>query len=353
MTTLLTPRQESIASIAALTAAGNQEKLKTALNRGLDAGLTVNDEKEILLQMYAYTGFPKSLSAINTLTDVLSERQKRGLSDTIGEEPHTLPAGTDRYAYGKSVVEKLFGPEKGVAGYAVTVPATDTFLKEHLFADIFSRNVLSTQDRELATVSALAALGNVRPMLKAHMTGAMNTGLTADQIGSVLTVVQNELGTPGEKARSVLESLTEPEKTQNPVADIDTVFAQGEVNPYGRFFTGTTYFTRVSEYDDVWDASLANVTFEPGARTNWHTHTGGQILLVLDGSGYYQEKGRPARRLNKGDVVRIPVDTEHWHGAAPDSWFTHVSLETNGATNKVDWLEPVTDEEYNQAVKGE
>lgn len=95
---------------------------------------------------------------------------------------------------------------------------------------------------------------------------------------------------------------------------------------------------------------MANVTFEPAARTNWHTHSGGQILLVMDGIGYYQEKGQPARRLTKGDVVRIPPDVNHWHGAAPNSWFVHVSLETNGETNKVTWLEPVTDEEYRGAT---
>ena len=131
------------------------------------------------------------------------------------------------------------------------------------------------------------------------------------------------------------------------------IFGTGqENNAFAQFFIGKSYLNPLTSPEEC-GLLFANVTFEPGARTNWHTHTGGQILLVLDGSGYYQEKGRPARRLNKGDVVRIPVDTEHWHGAAPDSWFTHVSLETNGATNKVDWLEPVTDEEYDQAVKGE
>lgn len=129
-------------------------------------------------------------------------------------------------------------------------------------------------------------------------------------------------------------------------APIDTVFAQGEPNPYGKYFTGQTYLTMLSSNDTVFNAPVGNVTFEPGARTNWHKHTGGQILLVLAGEGRYQERGKEVQVLHKGDVVRIAPDVEHWHGAAPESWFTHISLETNVPNNQAIWLEPVTDEEY-------
>lgn len=129
-------------------------------------------------------------------------------------------------------------------------------------------------------------------------------------------------------------------------APIDTVFGQGEINPYGKFFTGQTYLKRLSANDEVWNSSLANVTFEPGARTHWHKHSGGQILLVLSGEGRYQERGGNVQILHKGDVVRIAPDVEHWHGAAPDSWFTHISVEANLPGNATDWLEPVNDQEY-------
>lgn len=108
---------------------------------------------------------------------------------------------------------------------------------------------------------------------------------------------------------------------------------------------------RLSANDETWHSSLANVTFEPGARTNWHKHSGGQILLVLDGEGRYQERGKPVRILHKGDVVRIPLNVEHWHGAAPDSWFTHISVETNLPNNETTWLEPVTAAEYNDETR--
>ena len=139
-------------------------------------------------------------------------------------------------------------------------------------------------------------------------------------------------------------SFTEAKEMKQ--ATIDTVFEQGESNPYGQYFTGQTYLTMLNGRDDVFNAPIGNVTFEPGARTNWHKHSGGQILLVLNGEGRYQEKGKDIRVLRKGDVVRIVPNIEHWHGAAPDSWMTHISLETNVPDNVTTWLEPVSDAEY-------
>ena len=128
--------------------------------------------------------------------------------------------------------------------------------------------------------------------------------------------------------------------------ELEQPFKKGDINPYNKFFTGTTYLTRLSENDSIWNSSIANVTFEPKARTNWHKHSGGQILLVTAGEGRYQEKGKEIQILKKGDVVRIPLNVEHWHGAAPDSWFAHISIETNLPNNETTWLGPVSDKEY-------
>lgn len=144
-----------------------------------------------------------------------------------------------------------------------------------------------------------------------------------------------------------LQAKNKEEKQMTKKAPIDTIFAQGELNPYGKFFTGTTYLNMLHAKEDVFQAPLGNVTFEPGARTHWHKHDGGQILLVLNGEGRYQEKGQKARILKKGDVVLIAPDVVHWHGAAPDSWFVHLSLETNAHKNgSTEWLEAVSDAEY-------
>lgn len=128
--------------------------------------------------------------------------------------------------------------------------------------------------------------------------------------------------------------------------ELNQPFAKGEINPYSKFFTGTTHLQRLVAQDDIWNSSIANVTFDAGARTNWHKHSGGQILLVTAGEGRYQEKGKEIQIIKKGDVVKIPPDTEHWHGAAPDGEFAHISIEPNLPDNRKIWLEAVTDKEY-------
>lgn len=131
--------------------------------------------------------------------------------------------------------------------------------------------------------------------------------------------------------------------------DFQTIFPLGPVNPYGKFFTGTSYLMMLSDNDTVFNAPIGNVTFEPGARTHWHVHSGGQILLVTAGSGIYQERGEPAQHLKAGDIIRIPPDVEHWHGAVAREAMSHISIETNVPNNKVTWLDPVTDAQYDEA----
>jgi len=124
------------------------------------------------------------------------------------------------------------------------------------------------------------------------------------------------------------------------------IFPKGEKNEaYARYFTGTSYLTMLSMEGVI----IGNVTFEPGCRNFWHIHhKGGQILLVTAGRGWYQEAGKPARELRAGDVVNIPPETKHWHGAAKDSWFAHVAVEVPSEGGSNEWLEPVSDEEYDQ-----
>ena len=127
---------------------------------------------------------------------------------------------------------------------------------------------------------------------------------------------------------------------------LEQPFSQGDINPYGKFFTGTTHLNMLVTKDDTFNSSIGNVTFDAGARTNWHKHSGGQILLVTAGEGRYQEKGKDIQILKNGDVVKIPPNAEHWHGAAPNSMFAHISIEPNIPNNETTWLEPVTDKEY-------
>ena len=126
----------------------------------------------------------------------------------------------------------------------------------------------------------------------------------------------------------------------------NTTFPKGD-KASADYFTGTAWVKMLVKDDDIFHCSIGNVTFEPGARNNWHTHPGGQILIVTDGTGYYQEKGKEIQLLQKGDVVKILPDIEHWHGASPDSEFTHIAINTNTQKGIVKWLHRVTDEEYN------
>lgn len=124
------------------------------------------------------------------------------------------------------------------------------------------------------------------------------------------------------------------------------IFPKGE-KITNNYFIGTAWLEMIVPSDPTFNCPIGNVTFEPGARNNWHKHAGGQILLVTGGKGYYQQEGKPAQVLREGDVVKIAPDVKHWHGAAADSWFTHIAISTNVQMGETEWLEPVTDEEYN------
>jgi len=128
------------------------------------------------------------------------------------------------------------------------------------------------------------------------------------------------------------------------------LFPKGEkASP--EYFTGTAWVKNLVPADDTFNTWIGNVVFEPGARNYWHTHPGGQVLIATDGVGYYQEKGKPIQLLHKGDVVQILPDVVHWHGASPDSQFTHIAINTNSQKGTVVWLEKVTDEEYYSLTK--
>jgi 4-carboxymuconolactone decarboxylase len=192
----LSTKQQSIIPIAAFTANGDLDKLKTALQDGLAAGLTVNEIKEILVHLYAYTGFPRSLNGLNTFMALMDERQAQGIEDEIGPEASPLPTDMNKDEYGAKVRAKLAGwetiPPPG--GYQLFTPIIDTFLKEHLFADIFARDTLDFQSRELVTISALASMTGTGGQLQFHLGAAMNTGLSETQLKDFISVLEAKVG---------------------------------------------------------------------------------------------------------------------------------------------------------------
>lgn len=126
-------------------------------------------------------------------------------------------------------------------------------------------------------------------------------------------------------------------------------FPTGDENTgYAQYFSGKSWLAPLTSNKDL-NVPVANVTFEPCCRNNWHSHTGGQLLIIIGGEGIYQERGKPAQLLKSGDIVEIGPNVKHWHGATSDSWFSHLATNGNPSTNENNWLEPVSDKEYEEA----
>lgn len=227
-----------------------------------------------------------------------------------------------------------------------------------LFGQVWSReNALSLRDRSIVTVVALLAQGLTDTSFQYHLATAKNNGITKTEIAEILTHAAFYAGWP--KAWAAFRMAKEVWAEDAAEADdAKTAHAKSMVFPIGapndafaQYFIGQSYLAPLS----TTQVGVFNVTFAPACRNNWHIHQadkgGGQILLCVAGRGYYQEAGKVARELHPGDVVNIPTGVKHWHGAAPDSWFSHLAIEVPGENSSNTWLEPVTDEIYSQ-LKG-
>ena len=335
----MTERQKGLAACACLMAQGDLERLEPAVKMALDNGVTINELKEAFSQLYAYTGFPRSLNALGVLNKVLdngrsSESHPSLLEDgrVVTDEgkankqpswqegkPWKRPEIWDDAAkalkQGTEVQTKLSGRSFDYN----FCPQDDYYLKSHLVGDIFASDQLSAADREIVTVAALSGLEGVVPQLAAHKQGAVNMGNSQELVDELCAWLDSE----GYTLRSK--------------------WPKGEPNPYGKYFIGQSYLADVG-------GGVMNVTFEPRCRNNWHIHHKAvQVLICVSGRGWYQEWGKAPVEMTPGTVIAIPAEVKHWHGAAKDSWFQHLTYHRDaqeGASNE--WLEPVTDEVYSK-----
>lgn len=205
---ILSEKQHAIIPIAAFTACGELKKLETALNEGLNIGMTVNELKEVLIQLYAYTGFPRSLNALEIFMTVVEQRQKNGQNDEVGSTATPLIGNESSLEIGTRNQTKLVGQAVKGAIFEFA-PTIDQFLKSHLFCDIFQRDTLDWQMRELATISALAALSGVNSQLKSHYSISLNTGLTIEQLRAFVVTLRKKCGNEiAENALNILNSVT-------------------------------------------------------------------------------------------------------------------------------------------------
>lgn len=205
----LSMKEKSIITIASLTAKGDLKKLKTELNTGLEAGLSVNEIKEILVHTYAYCGFPRSIRGLQTFMEVINDRKAKGIMDAAGKEASPINEDSNKYLRGKTILEQLTKTPQSntLSGYSAFAPTIDTFLKEHLFADIFERDILTYTQRELITISVISTIGDAEPMLKGHLSISLNVGLSAEQLKEFITIIKPIIGK--KKTKAAKEVLNE------------------------------------------------------------------------------------------------------------------------------------------------
>lgn len=221
-----------------------------------------------------------------------------------------------------------------------------------LFGEVWSRtDKLGLRDRSMVTLTALISSGITDSSLTYHLQTAKKNGITRTEIAEILTQIGFYAGWP--KAWAAFRQAKEVWKEEIEPSDSKEAFEQEMLFPLGapndafaRYFIGQSYLAPLS----TTQVGIYNVSFEPGCRNNWHIHHaakgGGQILICIAGNGWYQEWGKEARLLQPGDVVNIPVGVKHWHGATKDGWFAHLAIEVPGEETSNEWLEPVSDTDY-------
>ena len=314
----MTERQKGLAACACLMAQGDLERLEPAVKMALDNGVTINELKEAFSQLYAYTGFPRSLNALGVLNKVLDNKQPSWQEGKPWKRPEIWDDAAKALKQGTEVQTKLSGRSFDYN----FCPQDDYYLKSHLFGDIFASDQLSAADREIVTVAALSGLEGVAPQLAAHKQGAVNMGNSQELVDELCAWLDSE----GYTLRSK--------------------WPKGEPNPYGKYFIGQSYLADVG-------GGVINVTFEPRCRNNWHIHHKAvQVLICVSGRGWYQEWGKEPQELTPGTVIAVPAEVKHWHGAQKGSWLQHLTYHKDiqeGASNE--WCEAVSNEQYDALSK--
>lgn len=222
-----------------------------------------------------------------------------------------------------------------------------------LFGEVWNRtDKLGLKERSIVTISALIGKGITDSSLKYHLMSAKNNGVTQVEMAEILTHIAFYAGWPNAWAAFNIAKevyAEDGDAAADAAEQHGGFFGLGKPNDsFAQYFIGQSYLNPVTAPDAY--LPIFNVTFEPGCRNSWHIHHadkgGGQVLVCVDGQGWYQEEGKPAVSLQEGSVIMIPANVKHWHGAKADSWFSHIAVEVPGENCKNEWCEPVSDEEY-------
>lgn len=328
----LAPRDRSIVTLSVLIATGKTAQLESHLGRGLDNGITPGEVAGMVTQLAFYTGWPNAVSALNEIEKVFAARR------------------VDPAALG-GVVPTAAHPSRHMAAAPTLAPVAPKFAQltdDVVFAGLWRRTDLSLRDRSLVTIAALAA-GSDHDQLGLHVRRGLTNGLAPPQIVEALTHLAFYAGWPKADAAIGVAAKVFANEEIAAMSKVQ-VIRPGQEPKRGpaEYFTGSV--SVASPFKATGDARLggATVTFQPGARTNWHTHPLGQLLIVTAGHGWVQIDGETAKPIATGDTVFISPGVKHWHGAARDSQMTHVAVAEAQDGLSVNWLEPVTDDVYDK-----